>query len=193
MDKSNNSIKSSNDDHPRLIQSIVRATKLLELIAQSENGVPLKNIAEYANLAPSTAHRILATLLTLGYVSQIQSRKEYYLGLKLLNLGEISKIHSGYTLKTNSELQHLSDITKELVNFVILSGTEVVYIAQKQATDSHVRFFTQLGARAPLHCTAVGKAILSLKPASYINQVITNGLSVYTPNTIIHKCVMLSF
>ena len=42
-----------------------------------------------------------------------------------------------------------------------------------------------VGARAPAHCTSVGKVLLAHQPQEIVRQVIDNGLTRFTQNTII--------
>ena len=42
----------------------------------------------------------------------------------------------------------------------------------------------QVGTRMPLHCSAMGKAILAFLPAEETAVLLQNGISVYTPHTV---------
>ena len=48
------------------VQSLTRGLSILECLAQSEGGLTLTDVAQRAQLAPSTAHRLLATLEKTG-------------------------------------------------------------------------------------------------------------------------------
>lgn len=73
------------------IQVIARLSRLLDTIAAHDEPVSLKTLASATGLHPSTAFRILASLIEHGLVER--SANGYYrLGAKLLQLGD--RVHS---------------------------------------------------------------------------------------------------
>jgi DNA-binding transcriptional ArsR family regulator len=50
------------------VQSLTRGLSILETLSRAEGGLTLTDIGQRAGLAPSTAHRLLATLEKTGYV-----------------------------------------------------------------------------------------------------------------------------
>ena len=77
------------DDSPLKsgVQSVERAFELLEIMASSGGSMPLGELAARAELPQPTIHRLVRTLLSMGYVRQLQNR-QYALGPKLIRLGE---------------------------------------------------------------------------------------------------------
>ena len=69
------------------VQSIARAFDLLETMADLGGIVGLSQLASASGLPLPTIHRLMRTLLDLGYVRQEPSR-EYALGPRLVRLGE---------------------------------------------------------------------------------------------------------
>jgi DNA-binding IclR family transcriptional regulator len=79
----------------------------------------------------------------------------------------------------------LSDKTNELANLAKYHELHAIYVAQVRAENRAVQMFTQLGARVPLHCTGVGKAMLANLPSREIAHFFeTRELQAYTINTI---------
>ena len=74
----------------RLIQSIERATAILEIIAQEGGAARLQHIAEHTKLGKTTAHNLLKTLDELGYVHRRAGDTRYHLGGRILNLARIA-------------------------------------------------------------------------------------------------------
>lgn len=170
---------------PGTVQSVERALMLLDALAQEPGGLGLSEMCRLVGLHTSTAHRILATLIACGYVRQDRERKTYRLGLHLLHIGEAAKAQCDLREEAAGTLEALAHRTGELANLVIPSGNRAIYIAQAQArTQRAIHMFTQLGAWVPLHCTAVGKAMLAYWPEEDLADLFEEGLPASTANTI---------
>jgi IclR family acetate operon transcriptional repressor len=73
--------------------------------------------------------------------------------------------------------------TGQTVHLGILEGAHVVYI-EKVESPGPFRLHSTIGGRAPVHCTALGKAILAQRTQEEIGMVVEKGLGARTPNTI---------
>jgi len=58
------------------VQSVERIFQLIEHLAAHPTGVSLQRLAEETGLAKSTVHRLLASLVGLGYVVQDEETKK---------------------------------------------------------------------------------------------------------------------
>ncbi len=141
----------------------------------------LSQLATQSGLPLPTIHRLMRTLLDLGYVRQEPSR-EYALGPRLIKLGE-----SATGLIGAWALPHLRTLVDELgesANLAMLDGDQVVYVAQAPGRHS-MRMFTDVGRRTSAHATAVGKAVLAQLPADQVTAISRRaGLPGLTPYTI---------
>lgn len=68
------------------IQVIARASRLFDALATHDQPVSLKTLAGMAELHPSTAFRILASLIEHGFVER-SANGHYRLGVRLQQLG----------------------------------------------------------------------------------------------------------
>lgn len=68
------------------IQVIARASRLLDTMAARDEPVSLKTLSDATGLHPSTAFRILASLIEHGFVERGMAGR-YRLGVRLLQLG----------------------------------------------------------------------------------------------------------
>ena len=66
--------------NPGTVQSLVRAFRLLEIIADRPGGIRLGELSRMTGLHKSTAFRILRTMAMMGYVAQSEGSKLYRLG-----------------------------------------------------------------------------------------------------------------
>lgn len=168
------------------IQVIDRAASLLDLIAVSEQGVPLKVLAIDAGLHPSSAFRILAALIVHGYVER-DSAGGYRLGRKLLQLGGRVQAHVSLRDDARPIMELLRDALHETVNLTVRDGNEVVYIERAVTTKRMMRVEQVIGSRAPLHVTAVGKLFLGEESDEAFQAYARDtGLAAFTPHTITH-------
>jgi IclR family transcriptional regulator, acetate operon repressor len=153
------------------VQSLERAFLLLELMAEDGGEVALSRLAVDSGLPLSTIHRLVRTLVARGYVRQLPSRR-YVLGPRLIHLGESSSRTMGTWARPH--LGDLVDSTGETANLAMLDGDRVVYVAQVPSRHS-MRMFTEVGRRVHLHCTGVGKALLSQLPAGTARDLLERG------------------
>jgi IclR family acetate operon transcriptional repressor len=174
------------DDAPRQaaggVQSVERVFGLLESMADAGGLVGLSRLAAVSGLPLPTIHRLLRTLVTLGYVRQEPSR-EYALGPRLIRLGDCASQLMGVWAKPH--LAQLVDAVGESANLAVLDGSELVYVAQAPGRHA-MRMFTEVGRRVSPHCTAVGKALLARMRDEQVTDLLSRvELVAHTPHTII--------
>jgi IclR family acetate operon transcriptional repressor len=169
------------------VQSLVRSFELLEAIGDMGGEAGVSELAGRTGLAPGTAHRIVRTLVDLGYLRQLPSRR-YTLGARLVRLGDTaSQLLGRWAQPVLSEL--VAEFG-ETANLALLDGDRAVYVAQVPSPHS-VRMFTEIGRRVPLHCTGVGKAMLSQLPGTAVDALIARtGLPAVTSSTITDPAVL---
>lgn len=163
------------------VQSIKRAFDLLEAIADNGGLVSVSILATDSGLPLPTVHRMLRTMVNLGFVQQLPSR-QYALGPRLIRLGE----SAGKSLGASVEpfLSELVDRTGETANLAILEGDVVVYVAQVPSKHS-MRMFTEIGRRVLPHSTGVGKALLAQLPDAEVREIVRRtGMPGRTSSTI---------
>jgi IclR family transcriptional regulator, acetate operon repressor len=163
------------------VQSLERALDLLELLADSGGVLGLSQLSSSSGLPLTTIHRLMGTLVRMGYVRRGGSRR-YVLGPRLIRLGETASQMLGSWVK--SHLAELVELTGETANLAMLEGGSVVYLAQIPGRHS-MRMFTEPGRRVDPHCTAVGKAMLAQLPETQVRDILRRtGMTARTANTI---------
>lgn len=170
-------------DAPRSgsVQSVERAAELLELLADAGGESALSELAATTGLPLPTIHRLMRTLLQLGYVRQLPSRR-YALGPRLIRLGE----GAGRQLGADAR-PFLTEIAGELgesANLAMIDRDMVVYIAQASSAHS-MRMFTEVGRRVYTHCTGVGKAVLAQLEDAAVREIVRRvGMPATTEHSI---------
>ncbi len=165
------------------IQVIDRATLLLDTLSRYSKPVRLKVLSADTGLHPSTAHRILHSLIANRFVSR-DGNGDYQLGQRLLQLS--NRLHSDVDLRAVSlpYMQQLRDKLGESINLTIREGDVVIYF--EKATPNRMMHVQQIiGSRAPLHVTAVGKLMLGMAGEDEIRSYAQRtNLPAYTRNTL---------
>jgi DNA-binding IclR family transcriptional regulator len=141
------------------IQVIERMMKLLEVLAHNAQPVGLKGLAQASGLHPSTTHRILGAMVNDRVVERVDPGS-YRLGIRLLELGNLVKARISVRDHALPHMRELHAQTGEAVNLSVRRDDEIVYIERTSSGRSLMRVVNILGARAPLHITAVGKLFL---------------------------------
>lgn len=167
------------------VQSLQRAFELLEHLSGSPDGMPLTALAAACGMHKSTVHRLLSSLIGLGYVKQDEAGGRYRLTLKLFELS--GRVVDGMDVMqlAKAPLEHLRDLTQEAVHLVVREGTDIVYLHKADSKNSSIRMFSRLGMRRPLYCTAVGKSILATMSDDEVQSIwARSDIRAYTQHTI---------
>ena len=166
------------------VQCVNRALDLLLRLADVNRDLDLTELARRSDLTKSTTSRLLSTMQQRGFVRQHPTSQRFSFGPELIRLGAIAKQQLGLTDLFHPFLEQLMQATGETASLALLDNNQAVYVDQVQSS-SMIRFFPPIGTHVPLHCTAVGKVLLSDLSPEHLSQVIEQGLRPYTPNTIL--------
>jgi DNA-binding IclR family transcriptional regulator len=173
----------ANPEAKSSIQVIARMMNLLDALSRHSSPVNLKQLATETALHPSTAHRILGVMVENRLVDRIEPGT-YRLGIRLLELGTLVKSRISVRQEALPYMQQLHQQLGETVNLSVRHDDEVVYVERTAAGNSMMRVVQIIGARAPLHITAVGKLFLSADaPEQVAAYAQRSGLARYTENT----------
>jgi DNA-binding IclR family transcriptional regulator len=166
------------------IQVIERMMKLLDTLSYHHDPISLKQLALETGLHPSTAHRILAAMATAGFAERAEPGT-YRLGIRLLELGNIVKSRINIRDSAMPLMQQLHQRLGESINLGVRQGDEIVYVERTSSGRASVRVVHLVGARAPLHVTAVGKLYLAEGSTESVREYARRtGLPGRTPSSI---------
>lgn len=173
-----------NDGQTPTIQVLERAFALLDVLAEHQDPVSLKEISERSGLHPSTAHRILNDMAVGRLVDRPQAGT-YRLGMRLLELGNLVKARLDVRDAALAPMRELHKLTHQPVNLSVRQGDEIVYIERTYSERSGMQVVRAVGGRAPLHLTSVGKLFLAHEDPQRVRAYATRtGLAGHTRNSI---------
>ena len=151
------------------VQSVERIFALIERLAAHPGGASLQLLAQDTGLAKSTVHRLLNSLVQLGYAGQDAESGHYRLTLKMFELSSGIVDRMDIMGVARLHLERLAQRTGEAVHLVIRDGRDIVYIYKTESGP--MRMSSRVGLRSPLYCTGVGKAILATLPPAEVETV----------------------
>jgi DNA-binding IclR family transcriptional regulator len=152
-----------NSKSQNLVQTIERASQILDILGQSQQGTSIRELSTKINLPKGTIHRLLSSLLYFGYVRQDSKTRNYFLGFKLVELGNLLLGQLDLRKEAEPFLRDLAEGTNETIHMVIMDRDEVVYIekVEFEQNSSGLRMASRVGLRNPIHSCAVGKVLLA--------------------------------
>jgi DNA-binding IclR family transcriptional regulator len=165
-------------------QSLKRGLRIIEVIATMGGSLPLAEIARKAALPRSTAHHLLRALVEFGYLVQNDGARTYTLAPKLFQLTGRTWSKEQLAEIAMPFLDELSHRTGEGTSLAVLRDGVVTVIAKREP-EGPVRVVQEVGARRPIYCTAVGKALAAWLPEQELDGIIRRTVfERMTPNTI---------
>ena len=166
------------------VQVIERMFSLLDILANREEAMSLKEISEKSGLHSSTAHRILNDLATGRFVDR-PAAGSYRLGMRLLELGNMVKARLSVRDAALAPMRELHKLTQQPVNLSMRQGDEIIYVERAYSERSGMQVVRAIGGRAPLHLTSVGKLFLAFDDPQRLRSYATRtGLAGQTRNSI---------
>ena len=171
-------------------QSLERGLRVIETIADFGGSASASVIARKTGLPRSTAHHLLRSLITFGYLLQDGEAQPYKLAPRLFKLtgrawtqGQLAEISVPF-------IDELSRRTGEGTSLAILREG-VVSVVAKRDSEGPVRVVQKVGTVRPIYCTAVGKILAAWLPERELDDII--GRIVFertTANTIMAPAVL---
>ena len=166
------------------VQVIERMFTLLDILANREEAMSLKEISEKSGLHASTAHRILNDLATGRFVDR-PAAGSYRLGMRLMELGNMVKARLNVRDAALVPMRELHKLTQQPVNLSMRQGDEIIYVERAYSERSGMQVVRAIGGRAPLHLTSVGKLFLAFDDPQRLRAYTTRtGLAGQTRNSI---------
>ncbi len=178
--------KAQPPQRPRLngARALGKGLLVLELVADAEGAQSLSALAAQSGLPLSTVHRLLATLTQQGFVEQDAQTRRYRLGARMLTLAAGVLRRADLTREAPPVMQEFVRETGDAVSLAALQDGRVVLLDKAQGPDAP-RLFLHIGRQAPLHSTALGKALAAGLPDREVVEILKRqGMARLTPRTI---------
>ena len=174
-----------------VIPSLDRAIQVLGVLGHEPQGMSLADLARHTGIPKSTLFRILVTLQKHHCVVLSPDGRTFRLGSYLWELG--SRFADQSDLFRVSE-KYMADLAEECGETVFLSKLEdgeVVYLRRMESPKS-IAAVRKLESRAPVYCTATGRALIAWLPARDIQAILDqHGVVPYNTATVTDRTELL--
>jgi DNA-binding IclR family transcriptional regulator len=165
------------------IRVIARAAAVLRCLSNKPSGLSADEIAARVNLPSRIVQRIVSALAEELLLAADARCSRVTLGPRLVHLAAAANFEI-----VNAALRYMRDVselTDETVDLSFVKGGSAVYV--EQVRGSQLSLLSAVGQTCPLHCTASGKALLSLLPREQRDYFLSRHLPCYTRSTVIHR------
>jgi IclR family acetate operon transcriptional repressor len=164
------------------VRSVLRAIRILEAFREGSSPT-VTELARSLKLPKSSVYELVCTLAAEGLLAKEEATNRYRLGLRLVELARSADRDLEVRRVARPLIERLRDRLNETVQLTVLDGDEILYVDGCESSRQ-LRTFFQFGDRAPLYCTALGKAILANLTPAEIERHLRRSLKAYTPDTL---------
>jgi DNA-binding IclR family transcriptional regulator len=152
------------------VQVLERSFRILDALAAAPDELSPVELAVHLGLHKSTIHRLLVVLEGQRFIRKTVDGR-YGLGMKLIEMGSRAVEQLDLGEHALPFLQSLVDDAGETAHICVLSGTEMVSIANVPGRWT-LRTPSTVGRRTQTYCTAVGKAFIAFLQPQVLDSLI---------------------
>lgn len=163
---------------------LYRAISILDCFTQDRPEIGVREAARLVNLSSSAAGRLMASLKTLGLLSQNPESRAYSLGPRVLTWAGVYTATLDLRKRALPYLEELYVSTNETISLYILQGNDRICVERLESAQT-VRIVARVGRRLPLYAGSAGKVLLAFLPPDRLREVMsTLQMNALTVNTI---------
>lgn len=164
------------------IPTVHKLAQLLDVFTPSQPIWRLADLGRELGWDPATTHRFATALAEIG-VLDVDDERGYRIGLLPQRLAAVAECASPDRHDLHRRIGDIAETTELTTQIGILDRGEAVIIASREGRGA-LNAAASLGARLPLHVTAVGKAMLRQKSDEEIRRLLPRRLQPLTERTI---------
>ncbi len=174
----------------RNVKSAVRTVELLEfLAARYDDPARLREISDALGMPRSSAHALLRTLVSQGWVRSDTTGILYGIGIRALLVGTSYLDSDPYLPLITPFLEDLRAELDETFHLGRLDGTDIVYLATRESKQ-YRRTSNRVGRRLPAYATSLGKALLAERFGADRDEHVPAALKRLTSKTITDRATL---
>jgi DNA-binding IclR family transcriptional regulator len=167
------------------------SSRLLDVLFAFRPGQPRLTLAELTRttgIPHPTVRRMVLELVAVGALERHEDGR-FTVGVRLWQLGTLAPLTESLRTLAQPFMEDLYAALRQHVQLAVLDGHHAVVIERLSAPHA-LGLVSQVGGHLPLHCSGVGKVLLSHGGTELIEEVLSAPLRRYTPQTIVNAEVM---
>lgn len=163
------------------VKSVATNLELIEMLRKLD-GATVTELSSRLDISKSSVHAHLQTLTNRGYATADDG--EYRIGLRYLTLGGHAQSKPRLYRLARPEIDGLVDQTRLKATVMVEEHGRGIYLYQRRHEDA-IQTDSHAGTRVYLHCTGLGKAILSRLDRERVEEIVErHGLPTLTDRTV---------
>lgn len=165
-----------------LSTTVLKAIDILNLIARGR--ITASEICVALKLNKTTVHRLLYTLEYAGFIEQQPNGNEYQIGIKLVGICSTRVNDIEIIAEAKPYIISLVQQINQPVHLGVFNAGKVVYVDKIDVINT-IRMYSAIGRSLPVHCSALGKALLLDWPDDEILSMLRRyGMQSFTDETV---------
>lgn len=166
------------------VRAVSRAIRIVTALAEHPYPVGIVELAQFVQLSPASVHRILGTLVSVGWVEQNSRTAKYRLGMHAIGIGSVGLVTNPVLHDARMYLSRFAQWSGYDAVLSTLVGVKVVQLSRVAGPHTE-SIEIEPGHPQPAYAMADGKLLLSYMPYEQRRHLYeTEGLRRFTPNTI---------
>ena len=166
------------------VKTLGKALALLGLVGRAEHPPTIGELATVAGLSRPTTHRLVKSLVAEGFLHQAPRDGRLSVGLAVLPLAARFLDTNRLRAEAMPHVQALALRINARINLGIEHQQRIMILggAEKPSLPG---IYSRFGRTVPMHCCALGKAILAYLPAEAVRAIAAEqSLVARAPNTL---------
>jgi len=143
--------------------TVAKTMAVLETVGQHSEGLTHAEIVQRTGCSSNLVHRVLSTLVSLGYMARREGDRRYTLSNRLVEVCRPRVADKSLVVCAQAGLRFLRNHSRETVQLIIESGGKALVLEQLSGLEP-VQVMGRVGMRVPLYSCAPGKALLAFMP-----------------------------
>jgi IclR family transcriptional regulator, KDG regulon repressor len=174
------------------VKSLSKALNILECFNSKNPELGITQISNMLDLNKSNVSSIVSTFEQKGYLEKNTVSGKYRLGLKLLEYSYAINENLGYQRMFYDIMKDVSKNLNAITYFAIPRNGEVFYLfnSYPPAELYNYPYRTIIGEKAPMYCTALGKAMMAHLTGKELEEQIRVTKEKFTEHTITEDDVL---
>ncbi|MFJ4206725.1 IclR family transcriptional regulator [Streptomyces sviceus] len=166
------------------VRAVQRAARIVTALTEHPYPMGIVELAKFVRLSPGSVHRLLSTLVSVGWVEQNSRTSKYHLGMGAVGLGSVALVTNPVVHEGRMYLARIAQWSGHDAVLSTLVGGKTVQLVRSAGVNTELIEF-EPGHPQPAHAMADGKLLLAYLPDDEVSDVVGGEeLRRFTPNTI---------